>query len=1767
MGVPKFFRYISERFPCLSELLRENQVPEFDNLYLDMNGIIHNCSHPNDADVTFRISEEMIFEGVFHYVEYLFKMIRPQKVFFIAVDGVAPRAKMNQQRGRRFRSADEAQQQLKNAIEKGEEIPSGDRFDSNCITPGTAFMVRLQKALEHFIQVKIATDVLWKACTVILSGHETPGEGEHKIMEYIRHAKAQPGFNPNTRHCLYGLDADLVMLGLCTHERYFSLLREEVKFGKNDKKTTVLKDIRFYLLHLTLLSEYLELEFASIRDKLSFAFDIHKLIDDWVLLVYLVGNDFIPHLPHLHINENALPTLYKAYMDVLPQMDGYINEGGILNLPRLQMLMRRLATFDRDMFMERYTDLKYLEGKCGNDTLEAFDMSASEIMGSSDVDRDLIALIRSSEMLDSDGEDGEAPATLADIEDDPELFEKEFQSYKRNYYMTKMGYADFTEEVRAEQAECYVRALQWTLHYYYRGVVSWSWYYPHHYAPFISDVDNFDHLVLTFEKACPFLPFQQLLSVLPAASKSHLPAAYHHLMTDPASPVYDFYPPEFSTDLNGKQQAWEAVVLIPFIDEKRLLKAMRPCDAFLTDEEKQRNVHGPMLQYQYDATKTEPVEAKYGMSYVEQLTVRKTDIYLKDLAVEEGRLVLGPSAGAILDGYAKGFPTFKHLNYHGVLKEMHVKIFNFPSKNDSMVIFVDQPVDQSPPDTATLANQLLGKVVYVSWPHLMEAKVVRVADNKLTYELDANEPKKTDERSFSISSKSIIEHNQNRLALNVGPIKQLVYVRTCVGSEYVLKDNMFILNRLWNNIDVAHPAQTIVCDLQDVMKSLKPYLEIEEMFPLESVVFLRGTEDYGSMGQVAEISPTNKRLKARFLVHEEPNLQDVFQMHKQSLRNYRSVNDTAALLGISAGLLLQLTGSILVAPGGHRSFNMDDEKTINIGLRLRMISRNEEAVGYCRKVNKSWMFSSKTVELLQAYDERVPGLFERLEGLRRSNVFFETDLFGEGNEGKLKELHQWLKDQDHVNVERRTSGILLLEEQAVGKLTEVIDQYRETHQVTVRTFYVNTRDLYRPGMKKAKKVDHMVEFELLDRVIVVQETEDVPLGQRGTIVGIHRVTDPNPVRREAIGQEDYYFEVLFDEQFYKGVNIYNLPSTEKRVMRLAQGALLNISGGRVVYGNHYKVPMAATEASTNGEVPPQSWRSNQEKPAVSTVAESLQRRVNERIEKRNKFRNTTVLVPTDTIAPFVPSAASVLQLAVESSDNNSTKQQGDEQQKGQSKQGEFERLWQKLKQSPKANTTLFDENDIQSFAKAIRSNKNYDVLNFRDTGMNATALDDARSQKPANCALANGGTPKPVALRNDMEGDNMTGLLKQALRINQKVDNVVPSTTMSSSVNASELQLPAPASLPKPPIQWQMRRDGGKASNSTPPTQLDTKPLPPKGNDAITSARAVVLGDSVNPSAFIAQYGKIPGPPPMMFPRPANPIVMHHPLAPVPGMIPLNFQSNMMHASNPFAQPPPQTPFYAPPPMQHNSDIVQPGALFGAFRSPQQQQQRAPRYGPPPQPQMQPIMDGFRRYPHYHPQQHQPMIAEPPPMMPSHCPPSAGLGPKGPQNLSYRNNPAGNGAFVPLQAMKQSVKSKPTNKNNSSKRNDRKLPAEVVATTDVTPPQQPVGSSFNEKNARERQVVEQRQVEADKGFADFLAPNPPSQSIGETKAVENTVKTQKDKKHHKSSAQAKLATSAGGAGQGKDTTTEETTNVSKTKAPLRSNRNRIAARFGSAPDG
>lgn len=107
---------------------------------------------------------------------------------------------------------------------------------------------------------------------------------------------------------------------------------------------------------------------------------------------------------------------------------------------------------------------------------------------------------------------------------------------------------------------------------------------------------------MDFKLGQPFRPYQQLMGVLPDRSKKIVPTTYHDLMTNLNSPIIDFYPRDFELDMNGKKMEWEAVVKIPFIDEKRLLAAMATKEHGLSDAERARNEFGVSLKFTYSPT-------------------------------------------------------------------------------------------------------------------------------------------------------------------------------------------------------------------------------------------------------------------------------------------------------------------------------------------------------------------------------------------------------------------------------------------------------------------------------------------------------------------------------------------------------------------------------------------------------------------------------------------------------------------------------------------------------------------------------------------------------------------------------------------------------------------------------------------------------------------------------------------------------------------------------------------------------------------------------------------------------------------------------------------------------------------------------------------------------------------------------------------------------------------------------------------------------------
>lgn len=404
MGVPGLYRWLCERYPKTIEDAKE-ELPrwisgtridpdtsqpnpngvEYDNLYLDMNGIIHPACHPEDLPAP--CTEEEMYLAIFKYIDRVFNIIRPRKIMYMAVDGVAPRAKMNQQRSRRYRSAKEIEDKREEEANlreqwasQGKKLPpkKAPTWDHNVITPGTGFMQRLSRFLRYYIHDRITNDPGWKNVKVILSDASVPGEGEHKVMEFIRLQRQQKGYNANTRHAIHGKDADLIMLALATHEPHFSILREldlnprnkhqltaeqmrqkqedeqaMLRLGEEDERGPAISCPPFKLIQMNIVREYLDLDFRNVQ--FCFAYDQEAMIDDFVLFCFFAGNDFLPHLPSLDIHEGAIGEMIRIYKEAVTsgRITGYLCSRGNCNLERCGVLLQELGKLEDDVFRRR----------------------------------------------------------------------------------------------------------------------------------------------------------------------------------------------------------------------------------------------------------------------------------------------------------------------------------------------------------------------------------------------------------------------------------------------------------------------------------------------------------------------------------------------------------------------------------------------------------------------------------------------------------------------------------------------------------------------------------------------------------------------------------------------------------------------------------------------------------------------------------------------------------------------------------------------------------------------------------------------------------------------------------------------------------------------------------------------------------------------------------------------------------------------------------------------------------------------------------------------------------------------------------------------------------------------------------------------------------------------------------------------------------------------------------------------------------------------
>ena len=464
-----------------------------------MNGIIHGCTHPAHLDISEQLTEKDMMLGIMHYIDRIVtQIVKPKVSVYMAIDGVAPRAKMNQQRSRRFRSAKDMADQLKEAnkenlralLDDPEAKAKGNTnknvFDSNCITPGTEFLTKVSEHIKYFIRKKLKEDPLWTNLKVYYSGPEVPGEGEHKIMQHIREMKASPDYRPNTRHCMYGQDADLIMLGLVTHEPHFTLLREIIDFNsfKRDsvnsatkkavKKFTKQSD--FQLLHLSILREYLQIDFAQGTDKSSF--ELESVIDDFVFLTFLVGNDFLPHMPALDIGDGAFDLLFGIYKDqrkLWGQGQYLVHAGSISDPLRLEAFLTAVGKSESETLEKKEaTDVAFMnkQRKFNKRNKEGGNIPSEEELAANEESKnaEYISAIR---VLNISGGANVIEGWK------PSPGKKDF---KGRYYYEKLKLLPTHVSEHEALRKAYIEGLMWCLAYYYRGCISWGWFYPYHYG-------------------------------------------------------------------------------------------------------------------------------------------------------------------------------------------------------------------------------------------------------------------------------------------------------------------------------------------------------------------------------------------------------------------------------------------------------------------------------------------------------------------------------------------------------------------------------------------------------------------------------------------------------------------------------------------------------------------------------------------------------------------------------------------------------------------------------------------------------------------------------------------------------------------------------------------------------------------------------------------------------------------------------------------------------------------------------------------------------------------------------------------------------------------------------------------------------------------------------------------------------------------------------------------------------------------------------------
>jgi len=417
MGIPVYFKALVTQYQ--DDILVKKPLHDIQSLFFDLNCLIHPCC--KSVSDTGCIDESHMIDTIIHYIEKLISYTDAKTLVYIAIDGVCPKAKMKQQRERRYKSAYE-----------------NKKWDTNAISPGTEFMRRLNLRIREWMDIYGGTP------QIILSDSTVPGEGEHKILEYLRKNSTKG------KTVIYGLDADLVMLGLVSGINDLYLLRERTAYNIEDTESPyIYLSIPELRLHI--------LKDIGVISRL----DEDTVIHDYIFMCFLLGNDFINHCPSLSLRYGGLETLLATYKLLQQRYMGHYRLVDTrlptcIQLPFFKEFLAELArTEDR-----RLTQIRESRGKQRGrvireygDLYRTFPKEKGAFVKQSTIDR----------------------------------FQKSSQDFAKAREMCEhlplLCEAKPVYRKNPDVSQDFIDSIVWTAIYYFRGCESWTWHTEFSEAP------------------------------------------------------------------------------------------------------------------------------------------------------------------------------------------------------------------------------------------------------------------------------------------------------------------------------------------------------------------------------------------------------------------------------------------------------------------------------------------------------------------------------------------------------------------------------------------------------------------------------------------------------------------------------------------------------------------------------------------------------------------------------------------------------------------------------------------------------------------------------------------------------------------------------------------------------------------------------------------------------------------------------------------------------------------------------------------------------------------------------------------------------------------------------------------------------------------------------------------------------------------------------------------------------------------------------------